>query len=228
VTAEVNRKILIIDDDPMVCKIVKSMIPFESESYLSSQSFRSSQQSVAPLAVLVDINLGKDDRGLDLIPDIRRSWPYTAIIVITGDTTESHVSKALAQGANDFIRKPLSDLELVARLKVRVQEMHERIQGDTFSFGDVTLNTKLRQLSNGSNKCNMSPSSVDLLSYLFRNAGLLVTRDEMRANIWGALKVSDSAVDKKIFEVRKALKDVESKIDVQSHYGEGLRLLADF
>jgi len=217
--------IVVIDDDPMISRQIEAAMGLTVAAYASSQAFREGKLPSAPAGFFVDIHLGHSDFGLDLIPEIRGLWLYTPIIVITSETNDDNIGRALVLGANDFVRKPLNKKELLARFKARSEEMVDRSGLEHMKYGDITVNLRLRVVSCNGLKAHLSSSNIDLLSYLIKTNGTLVSRDDLRSKVWGDLKVSDSAVDKKVFEVRRALKDIASSLQIQSEYGEGLRLV---
>lgn len=223
--AEMPAKILVIDDDPLTCRLIASAIGIDAGFYASGRQFRVEIPQAVPLGVFLDINLGKDDSGLDLIPVIRGIWPYVPILVITSDSDADYVGKDLVSGANDFVRKPVNVKEIAARFRARSAEMIERTNTEQVTCGDVLVNTRMRFVAREGKKSYLSGSNIELLLYLIKSRGTLVSRSDLRTGVWGDLKVSDNAVDKKLFEVRRALKDISSTLQIQTLYGEGIKLI---
>jgi DNA-binding response OmpR family regulator len=215
---------LTIDDDPTVHRIIEVITATKSLSFHSAASFLSRGERYAPQAVFVDVNLGVEMSGLDLIPRIRDLWPYCPILVITSTPDDDAVGQALAAGANDFVKKPLSGPELLARLRARAIEMAGRARHDSLEIGDLRLNLRLRRLESLTGTSPLSPSETQLLEYLIQARGATVNKAELKRRLWGNLKVSDNALDKKIYDVRQALRDLSTCVSLESSYGKGIHL----
>lgn len=220
---------IVIDDDPFIMQLLQSGLGIESCFYTSSAEFKEHNKEHnrlgPPKGVFVDIHLGTDDNGLELIPGIRERWPYCPVIVITGDLRADAVGLALAAGAHDFITKPFSAKDAAARLEARAIELIEKEARETFRHGDFILNLTLNQLSGASGHTRLSQADAEALRYLALANGLFVTRKELKKKVWGNLSVSDNALNKKMQEVRKALKGIGSEVKLTSKLDEGFSLV---
>jgi DNA-binding response OmpR family regulator len=223
-----ERYLIAIEDDPIVVKTLESMIGIKAVAFDCSQSFQNFTEADEPAAVFVDIHLGLEENGIDLVPQVRERWPYTPIIVVTTDATGDAVGQALAAGANDFVRKPLDPRELVARLRARSVELHEKANREMIHVGDCTLNVSLNQLVGPTGASHMSHSDVKVLQYLLQSDGMTISREELKRKVWGSIAVSDNALDKKMHDVRKAFREVGSLIKLTSNYRQGFCLLIPF
>lgn len=212
-----------LDDDPLVGRIVSETLGIENIWFETSKELFEKVGEHHPVGALVDIHLD-GECGLDLVPSLRKLWPNTAIIVMTADYSRGLVGQALAAGADDFVRKPLDPVEVMARLRARLEDLEDK-QGQTLlRFEDVKLDTKHRMLYGPEGSRSISVREVSLISELLRANGSLVPKDEMKRHLWQNVSVSDNALDRKIFEVRRALKEVGSQVVLQSIYGVGLAL----
>jgi DNA-binding response OmpR family regulator len=177
-----------------------------------------------PLAIFVDVHLDGKGMGLDFIPKIRSSWPYAAILVVTSDTEPELVGKALAAGANDFVRKPIQKAELLARLKSRLCEMSLRSAGEFVEFGSGRFNVRKRFLEGPAGTVYLSPLQAELMQVLLESEGILVPKEAVKKAIWGKIAVSDNALDRRLSEMRKILKDSGVDMQIVSEYGKGISL----
>lgn len=216
---------LTIDDDPLVRKIVEVATGIRSLSFASVQSLRSRGQRYRPRGLFLDVNLGGGETGLDLIPTLRSWWPYCPIIMITATENESVIGQALAAGVNDYIKKPINALELNARFRARSIEMQERTSREILQIGDIRFDTVRRYLEKESRVRHLTEIDARLLAYLARSMQTLVDKKDLKSAIWGNMKISDNALDKRISEVRRALSDVSKSVRLASYYGRGVQLV---
>ncbi len=218
-----------LDDDPIVSAIVERFVGLPTLAFSSGQALLKRAPSLAhPFGIFVDIHLGISESGLDLVPALRELWPQSPVIVVTASRVEETIAKALAAGAHDFVRKPLSRAEVNARLRVRRAELLARAARDELIVGDLRFDRVKRQIERVGQQCGvvryLSTTAASLLLCLASAPGSVVSKDELRAKIWGRISVSENAVRKKIFEVRVALRDVSEAVAIETVYGGGVRL----
>lgn len=212
-----------LDDDPVMAKIIEETLSIKNFAFVTSDHLLECAQHLAPIGAFVDIHL-RDECGLDIIPQLRSLWPMTAIIVISGDESDSSVTQALAAGADDFVRKPISPAEVVARLRARIEDLNDKNRMNLLKFGDLKVDLKYKSISGSKGQLILSAREIDLLSELIRAQGTIVPKDVLKRELWGSLAVSDNALDRKIFEVRKALREVSDNVELHSIYGIGMVL----
>ena len=157
-------------------------------------------------------------------PYIEILWPSAAIIVVTMDESAEVIQQALASGADDFIRKPVNAIELVARLKIRIDHLRDQVAETVYKKGDLALDVKHKMLRGGKGYAQLSQREAELLAHLIRSDGVVIPKEVLKRELWGNVKVTDNALDRKIFEVRKAVKSVSSNMVLQSVYGRGIFL----
>ncbi len=213
-----------LDDDGLVPKIIEQITELPTRAYAEPGQLVNEAHELRPVAAFVDINLGQETTGLDIIPKLRSQWPDIPIIVITGGDNDDAVGQSLAVGANDFVRKPIRPRELMARLQARVSEMKQRTKTDNIEVGDATLNIRQRALQLGNQRSFLSPVESELLHALADARGTVVSKVDLKRKLWGDIKVSDNALDRRISALRKALKEVGESSRIESVYGEGVRL----
>jgi DNA-binding response OmpR family regulator len=181
-------------------------------------------QEKYPLAVFVDIHLASDQCGLDVIPQVKAYWPRSVVIAITSDEKSDLITQALTAGADDFIRKPFTADEIKARLKARLRDHATIDSAHLIEYGDVEIDTSHLMINGPKGRQPISLKECKFLEYLIRSAGMLVSKAEVKRHLWGNIKVSDNALDRKIFELRRALKSVSDTVFIQSIYGEGIAI----
>lgn len=213
-----------LDDDPMVHKMIARAMGINSLPYSSTAMLLGRLERYEPMALFVDVHLGPDDCGLDAVPAFRKAWPFTPILVVTADDSDDAIGNALASGANDFIRKPVNRTELTARLKARLAEMAVLAGRDGTVCGPLTFSSRLRTVSAEGRTTHLSPSEALLLECLLQGKGMVVAKSEIKRRVWGDLKVTDNALDKKIFDVRVALRDLTDAVQISTTYRVGVSL----
>ncbi|MBI4404403.1 MAG: response regulator transcription factor [Deltaproteobacteria bacterium] len=210
-----------LDDDPMVVKIIEKTTGLPTIHYSSAKKLAAEAKQYSPIAAFVDIYLGIADCGLDIVPALRAVWPYAPILIVTIDPTEEAVSAALAAGADDFLRKPLRPKELMARLQARLKDLAQKEAKSALNFADITLDTIHRTVRGRNGLKYLTSTESNLLLCLARAKGTIVPRSALKRHCWGDISVSDNALDRKMHEIRKALKDISETVTIRTAYGEG-------
>lgn len=218
--------VVVLDDDKLVAKVLEDMLSLKAFCFERASQLLEAKSELDPFGVFVDIYLNKHECGLDFVPELRRAWPLAPIIVITGDDDEELVSHALAAGAHDFLIKPLRPTDVMARLMARRNELLARSEARQVGFGDIVLDSQYRTLTGPKGQLYVSGRELEILVFLARMDGNPVERNVIRRQVWGNLHVSSNALDRKLFEVRKAIRETSDKLEVKSIYGKGVALQA--
>jgi DNA-binding response OmpR family regulator len=221
---ESSNVILTVDDDPLVSKILERSVGIPSVGISDASQLRDSFTKVQPLAVFLDIYLKGSESGLDLLPDIKLHWPYSPIIVITGEFDDNCLDEAFAKGANDFVLKPIRPREVQARFRTRLTELREKAEKAALVAGDIRLDISHRLLLGPKERQFLAPVETLILAQLIRARGTVLPKEHIKREAWGPVAVSDNAFYRKLFELRKALELVSDSIKVQTVYGNGLTL----
>lgn len=223
-----NSDVVIIDDDASVRMVLSKIMGGCISEFKDAESLMSyEQEDFQPKVFFVDVHLGEGQSGIDVIPKIRARWPHSVIIVITGDHDEHLLATALANGANDFIQKPLRPVEVDARVSARLSEAEVLSGSEQLDFCDATLHLRQRKLVVGDGTTFLSPLAVELLRLLLASRNAPVSRELLTQRLWGDTRVSANALDQRVLEVRRALKDLSSDVKLESIYGKGLRLMTN-
>lgn len=220
-----EKLILVLEDDPMVARIISKATGLAAYTALSVEELEATLKANEPMAMFIDVHIGMDVNGLEVIPRLKNRMPFCPIIVVTGDHSSNLVGDALAAGADDFIYKPLNSKEIVARLQVRMSELAVRRAIETIELGDLSIDFVHRVIINENKQQRfLSPTEMSLLHCLVHAQGTVVRREVMKRKCWGQLHVSDNALNRKLHEVRKALLEISKHVSVQTVYGTGFSL----
>jgi DNA-binding response OmpR family regulator len=216
---------IVIDDDLTSAKLIEGILNVVVFSFDRSSKFiEKREQLKSPIGIFLDVHLAEGECGLDELNKIAQYWPKTPVIVITGDTDDEIIGQALGGGAHDFISKPLRAGEVRARLNFSRKKIEETIDNRIFEFADIHLDLKYGRLKGPKGESYLSHTDAELLAHFISACGTLVSKTEIKRYIWGEIKISDNALDRKIFEIRKAVREVSGKAEIKSHYGKGITL----
>ncbi len=225
--------ILIVEDDPYVRNLMTTTLSAHDYPYLTAQNGRSAlleASSHNPDIALLDLGLPDMD-GVEVIKKIR-SWSNLPIIVLSARSEDKDKIEALDAGADDYLTKPFSVEELLARLRV-TQRRLTLIQGELYADAAVFVNGALRlDYAAGcayldGEELKLTPIEFKLLSLLSRNAGKVLTHTFITQNIWGHSWDNDIA-SLRVFmaTLRKKLERGNSSPQyIQTHIGVGYRML---
>ena len=216
-----NQYIIALDDDPMINRRLEFLIQMKTLPFKNPRSLLREAGRYYPFAAFIDINLGTDLSGLDIIKDLKRIWGHCPIFVMTSDQNPANIEKAFAMGADDFIRKPLVKEELVARLM-----RYRSLMANDDRFGDLLVNTASKSIRCLDQQVYLQDKEIALLKLLMGASPLLMSRDTIMDKIWEDTKVSKNVLDRRLTNLRKALKEVGSAVSIVTEYGKGFRIEA--
>lgn len=223
-----SSEVVIVDDDTAVQMVLSKLMGEDVATFSDVTSLlKNCEKDFNPRVCFLDVHLGTGESGIDFIPTLRMRWPHSVIIVITGDRDEHLLAAALASGANDFIQKPLRPMEVEARVAARLSEAEVLSGTERLDFSDASLHLRQRKLVVGESTTFLSPLAVELLRLLLASRNIPVSRQVLTQRLWGDTRVSANALDQRVLEVRRALKDLRSDVKLESIYGKGLRLMTD-
>ncbi len=188
-----NRKVLIIEDDPDIGRLVQihlGDIDCESEIAADGKSgFEKFLQEQYDLVIL-DLMLPKMD-GLSVCREIRGQPGYTPILMLTAKSTELDRVVGLEMGADDYLTKPFSIPELLARIKAlfrRVEALAEPAhneQPQVITCGDLSIDVEKRKVYLGQREVELTAKEFDLLRYFASYPGRVYSRAQLLDNVWG-------------------------------------------
>lgn len=222
-----RNSIVVLDDDPLIAKIIEKVTKVNTICFQSNANLLANTKELQPMAVFVDIHVGENDNGLDVIPELRQSWPILPILVITSDPSDELIREALSIGANDFIRKPINHTELLARLQSRMYDSSEKVSATIVAVGDLKINKNHNSIAVGEAVRFLSKKEIELILVMSEANGTVVVKNVIKKRLWGPVAVSDNSLNRKVFEVREALRELESRVQIRSVYGQGFSIFLD-
>lgn len=223
-------RILIADDDPQILRALR--VTLTATGYEIATAATGAQAVAAaadrrPDLVMLDLGLPDLD-GVEVIHAIR-GWSGVPILVVSGRSGAADKVEALDAGADDYVTKPFSVPELLARLRALTRRRTPQEGGPAVSFGDITVDLAARVVTHsvggGSIPIRLTPTEWQVLELLVRNPGRLVTRQTMLTEIWGSEHVADTGYLRLyIAQLRKKLEpDPASPRYILTESGMGYR-----
>jgi DNA-binding response OmpR family regulator len=221
----VNPRILLVEDDPMLGEGLSISLKLEGYHLEWRRSIKEGHEAFLAdkydLAVL-DIGL-PDGQGTDLCKLIREENQDIAIIFLTAKTDEETVVRGLDLGANDFIKKPFSHKELMARIKVVLRPKFGHSK--ELKFGELVLNQEQRLVNYKGMPVSLNRRQFDILTYFLSHSNQVITRDQLLSHLNTDGDVFDRTIDSHVSQLRKILKSHEvTDFQIASIYGVGYRL----
>jgi len=217
-------EILVIEDDPVLARGLQVILELEKYKIILANSVKSALHFINDTIslVLLDINL-PDGSGFDLLKKIRKSYVHLPIIILTAKVDETFVVFGLESGANDYIRKPFGNRELIARINGTLKKSTGIDK--KFQFGDFELLQDQRRVKYRGNEVELNRREFDILHFLLKKSETVITRNAILNNIDKECKISDRTIDSHISHLRSSLKKAGVKeIKIISVYGIGYRL----
>jgi len=176
--------ILVLEDDPAMQSFLSTLLKTQQHQvYSFSEGIAALQHLVQQPVDLILLDLGLADMDGQLWLAQLRSWCDTPVIVISARHREQDKVQALDNGANDYVTKPFSAAELLARVRANLR--HNTPQQQAFSFGNIRLDPVLRQVSRAGAEVHLTKTEYDILLLLMRHADKVLTHNQILTQVWG-------------------------------------------
>jgi len=206
-----NELIAVVDDEPDILELITLHLKkagFRADGYCNGHQFLASLEKHIPDLVLLDLMLPDID-GLEVCKLLRRKeeWSAIPVIMVTAKGEESDRVLGLELGADDYITKPFSTKELVARVKSVLRRKAPPIESKTIDIGGVlAIDRDRHEVRVMDQKVNLTSAEFKILGLLASKRGWVFTRDQILDHLWGHEKiVLDRTVDVHIRNLREKL-----------------------
>jgi two-component system KDP operon response regulator KdpE len=187
--------VLIVDDEPQIVKTLRLSLSAAGHNVLTAANASETLDVLRRETVdTMIIDLGLPDRdGKEVIAEVRQ-WSDLPIIVLSARHLEGEKIAALDAGASDYVNKPFSMGELLARLRVALRLHHSRSTMHAYRSHGLAIDFAARQVVVRGKEMHLTPKEFDLLRVLAQHAGQVVTRNQLLSFVWGAGEKRDSQV----------------------------------
>ncbi|MBK6695554.1 MAG: response regulator transcription factor [Myxococcales bacterium] len=226
-----KKTILVIDDEPHIVMGLRDALEFEGFRVVSAERGKEGAQAAraeAPDAVILDLML-PDMNGYAVCEEIRRVSPFVPIIMLTARSSEPDKIRGLDAGADDYVTKPFSVNELIARLRAIFRRAARAATAapELVNVGAAVLNFTAHTVQRDGEESQLSFYEVELMRLLVERAGQPVSRDEILSKIWGLdAAPSNRTVDNFIVKLRRKVEPYPDKpAHILTVYGYGYKLV---
>jgi DNA-binding response OmpR family regulator len=227
-----RRRILIIEDEPDIARGLRDALEFEGFEVATTGHGREGIDLVAarrPDLVILDLML-PDMNGFVVCEEIRRLHPIIPVIMLTARSQEADKIRGLEVGADDYVTKPFSIGELVARIGAifrRLQRTPPSAGEEAIQIGAATVFPRRHELQRNKKTVPLTFYEVEIVRLLHERAGQPVAREEILEKIWGVSGASQSrSVDNFVVKLRKKIEENHSKPrHIVTIYGTGYKLV---
>jgi len=224
-----SERILVIEDDRAVQKALKRL--FEGEGFAVDiagngaaglEMFRAAPPSV----LVLDLSL-PGTPGQDVCREISQAAPSLPIIILSARTEVMDKVLLLELGAHDYVTKPFSPRELLARVRTAMRRSSRTPLTETFSFGDVKVDFKKMELWREGNLVQLTSQEFKVLKFMIQNAERVLSREELLNHVWGYRNYpSTRTVDNHILRLRqKVEKDPANPLHFRTVHSAGYKFV---
>ena len=220
------KKILLIEDDKKISDLVKELL--EEENYVVDQEFNGEDGFFKALEepynlILLDIMLPKMN-GFKVCSKIRYVGNQTPILMLTAKSGEYDLEEGLDTGADDYLKKPFSSIELKARVRALLRR--NKNKGNTLIDENLKIDIEARSVTFKDNEIDLSEREFDLLANLIENTGTVISKQELLEEVWDNFYPKEEElnnVEVYIGYLRKKLKPYKIDEKIKTVRGFGYR-----
>ena len=223
-------RILVVDDEPEIVRGLEHNLRFEGYETVAASD---GQEAItlaareAPDLILLDIMMPKLS-GWDVCRTLRGKGIDVPIIMLTARGEEVDRVLGLELGADDYVTKPFSLRELLARVRAVLRRPGPRQKSEELGFGDVRIRLRGRQVFKGGQEVRLTRKEFDLLVYLVQRRGEIVTREDLLDEVWGYDQFPTTrTVDTHVLRLRRKFEaDPDHPAYILTAHGQGYKFTA--
>ena len=197
-----NGTVFVLEDDASISGLIKVALEMNGisfEAYSNVKDFYAALERRQPDVTLLDIML-PDGNGLDVLRMVKARYPQVCCIMLSALSKEEDKVNGLNLGADDYIAKPFSVLELTARVNAALRRKRK---SDEITVGDLTLNYETMEVRLKGEKLELNKKEFELLKYFMQHAGKVLPRDVILLEVWGYEQGETRTLDNHISRLRK-------------------------
>lgn len=227
-----KAKILVVEDDPAISNLIRTTLETQDYQFHTAQNGSGALMeavSYNPDVMILDLGLPDMD-GVDIIKKVR-GWSSLPIIVVSARTEDRDKVEALDAGADDYLTKPFSIEEFLARLRAALRRSHTEAkageESSLYTNGDLTIDFAAGCAYVKGEEIHLTPIEYKLLCLLAQNTGKVLTHNHILKEVWGGAQASDIP-SLRVFmaTLRKKLElDPSHPQYIQTHVGVGYRMI---
>ena len=220
-------RILIVDDEPDIVRGLEDNLRFEgyeTTSAATGEAGLARAASEAPDLVLLDVAMPRMS-GWEVCRELRRRGIDVPVIMLTARSEEADRVQGLELGADDYITKPFSLRELLARVRAVLRRPGPRQKFEEFAFGDVRIHRRSRRVWKAGKEVRLTRKEFDLLVFLVEHRGEIVTRERLLGEVWGYDRFPTTrTVDTHVLRLRRKFEaDADRPVVILTVHGQGYK-----
>jgi len=189
-----RTRVLVVDDETAILRFLKPALEANAYEMRSVGTVADAVKQIAattPDIVLLDLGLPDGD-GKEVLTKVR-AWSDVPIIVLSAREREAEKIDALDRGADDYVNKPFNIGELLARMRTALRHrMQRNAEIPVLRIGTIEIDSVRHRVTKAGSEIKLTPKESELLSFLARHAGRIVTHRQILAAVWGAAHVEDT------------------------------------
>ncbi len=221
-------EILVIDDEPQIRKLLN--ITLQSNDYKVKEAATAHEGLVMaanhpPEMILLDLGL-PDESGHDVLKKLRE-WYTKPIIILSVQSNEEDIVKALDNGANDYLVKPFRTGELLARIRSLLRSTTSESENPVITIADIQIDLSARTVKKNNDAVKLTATEYNLLALLIKNEGKVLTHQFLLRSVWGPSYIDQSQYLRVfIAQLRKKIEDDLNKpLHIITESGIGYRFV---
>ena len=216
--------IYILEDDRNIREIEEIALNnagYQVVSFETAKEFQQKLNERIPDLLLLDLMLPDAD-GLRLVTQLRQNVMTMSlpVIMVTAKTTEIDKVRGLDSGADDYLTKPFSVMELISRVKALLRRSMKGLKERVITIGEVSLDVERRKVTVAGERCELTYKEYELLKLLMNNAGIVTPREEILSKVWETDFEGESrTIDMHIKTLRQKLGSSANRIKTVRNVG---------
>jgi two-component system KDP operon response regulator KdpE len=203
------HQVLVVEDEADIRVILRVLLEANDYRVVEAETAERAEieaRSHKPDLLLVDLGLPDAD-GLEIIRRVR-GWSPVPIVVLSARAMEAQKIAALDAGADDYVTKPFSAPELLARVRAALRRnVRSGESANALRFGDITVDLTRREARDGEREVHLTPLEYRVLESLSRQRGMIVRREQLMREVWGPERSEDTRV------LRVCVKNLRQKLE---------------
>ena len=202
-------KVLVIDDEPPIRKLLRMGLSTQGYEILEAGTGKAALELLAQNPALIILDLGLPDiQGHELLRMIRGRNDGVPIVVLSSRGDEAGKVEALDLGADDYVTKPFSPRELLARVRAALRRSTRPTTAEKFAFNGIRIDFMKMEIVRHGKPVPLTAQEFKTLKFMVQNAERVITRDELLNEVWGYHNYpSTRTVDNHILKLRQKLED---------------------
>ena len=216
-----NGTVYALEDDASISGLIKVALQMNGigfESYSNIKDFYAALDKRQPDVALLDIML-PDGNGLDVLRTVKLRYPLVSCIMLSALSKEEDKVNGLNLGADDYVAKPFSVLELTARVNAALRRKR---RADEVIVGGLTMNTDTMEVRLRGERLELNKKEFELLKFFMLNAGKVLSREVILMEVWGYEQGETRTLDNHISRLRKM-----GISNLETVFGVGYKLATD-